>query len=472
MLYRMWRTPALLLLLTACGAVPAAPAPPEWGYHARVDEQVRTLVLDACFAGQPPERLIPGEPRGRALVERVERVRDGTASVLTPGEDGLWLAGAAPGDCVRFTFDLAALTEATGGRGGALGLDPHRYTAPTLWLWRPATLTRSTNVPIRFELPPGVEVSAPWRRVGPHTWRLDWAAFKFWSRVAIGRFPVRKVPLATGDVMEVASIGPSVRAGDDAVDAWARDAGEGAMRIYGHLPAPRIQFLAVAGPGEGVGLGTSWRGGVGVSILVGRDTGAEGLRRDWTAAHEVLHLGMPHVQRPDAWFYEGVVTYYTYVARARIGRISEQEAWAALHDGFGRGAATGTDRTLREESRDMHRTYAYWRVYWGGAAWALLADVALRRRGRSLDEVMRHWANCCRDRGEPEQADALLRRADDWLGEALLRPLADRWLGTAAFPALEEVYEALGVRPTGRSSVELIDEAPEAGLRSAIMRGE
>jgi hypothetical protein len=47
------------------------------------------------------------------------------------------------------------------------------------------------------------------------------------------------------------------------------------------------------------------------------------LADDWTAVHELLHFSHPPMATSEAWFYEGVVTYLTPVARAflewRIG---------------------------------------------------------------------------------------------------------------------------------------------------------
>ena len=43
---------------------------------------------------------------------------------------------------------------------------------------------------------------------------------------------------------------------------------------------------------------------------------------------------------------------------------------AALAAALGRRHRGATGRTLRAESADMSTTHAYWRVYWGGAAFA------------------------------------------------------------------------------------------------------
>lgn len=456
-------SPLFALLLGCGGAVPAAPGDDLPAYRVRVDPDLRTLSVRVCFEGAPSSFLVPGLRAGRDLLDRA--VAAGRPVPLGP--QGLDLRGLPPGACVDYTVDLRALAAASESRGVGMYLSPTRVTRPGLWLWRPADAS-GLHARLRFELPDDLRVSAPWPVGADGAARLNPDAFANRSRVVFGRFPARSLP-AGGGWLDVAVLGEDIAAGDAAVDAWLTAAGEGVARIYDGLPVPRVQVLLMVVPGAGVHFGTTMRGGgPGVMLLVGQASSPADLADDWTASHELFHLGMPPVQGSDAWFFEGFTTYYTYVAMARAGTLTPRQAWGRLHDGFRRGGGAGTGRTLGAESEAMQRTGAYWRVYWGGAAMALRADRALRQRGRSLDEVMRFWRRWSQEPGAPWKAHALLRRADRHLGDAVLEPLADALLGDADFPDLGPTYAALGLRAQGPRAVRLVP-APASAIRDAIM---
>lgn len=459
--------PLVALLSLACGGQPPpSPADGQPVYRVRVDPGLRTLSVRACFEGAPPAFLVPGLRAGRELLDTA--VAEGRPVPLGP--QGLDLRGLPPGACVDYTVDLQALAEASESRGMSMYLSPTRVTRPGLWLWRSSDAS-GLHARLRFELPDGLRVSSPWPVEADGAARLNPDAFANRSRVVFGPFPARSLPVGGGR-LDVAVLGHPIAAGDAAVDAWLTAAGEGVARIYDGLPVPRVQVLLMVVPGAGVHFGTTMRGGgPGVMLLVGQASAPADLADDWTASHELFHLGMPPVQGPDAWFFEGFTTYYTNVAMARAGTLTPRQAWGRLHDGFRRGRGAGTGRTLGAESEDMHRTGAYWRVYWGGAAMALRADLALRRRGRSLDEVMRFWQRWSQAPGAPWKAHALLRRADQHLGVAVLEPLAESLLRAAEFPDVEAAYEALGLKAQGPRAVRLV-AGPASAIRGAIMGEE
>src|SRR5690606_12278885 len=120
-------------------------------------------------------------------------------------------------------------------------------------------------------------------------------------------------------------------------------------------------------------------------------------------------------------------------------------------------------------SRDMHETHGYQRVYWSGAALALLADVGLRLgpEGRSLDAAMRHLHSCCAATPHVWQADAVLRELDSWAGAPVFTALADRWLPRAEFPQLAALYRKLGLDVID-GEVKIREAAPAAAVRRAI----
>jgi predicted metalloprotease with PDZ domain len=162
-----------------------------------------------------------------------------------------------------------------------------------------------------------------------------------------------------------------------------------------------------------------------------------------------------------AWLTEGIATYYETILRARAGWVSAEVASRQLDGGFVRGERGGTGRTLRDESEDRHRTGAYDRVYWAGAAIALLVDVALRAEGSSLDEALaRAWPS-----HEETLTDVELLLALDGGTPGTATRIASPWLSTSTFPDLSPAYRALGV---ARTDAGLTLDDTGAALRTAL----
>ena len=211
-------------------------------------------------------------------------------------------------------------------------------------------------------------------------------------------------------------------------------------------------------------------GGPAVQLLISGSAEDDAFPGEWVAIHEFLHHAMPFVQRDDAWLSEGFVTYYTEVLLARMGFQSERESWQALLAGFGRGQRGGTGQSLAEESRQMHVNHAYQRVYWGGAAIALLADVTLREAGGSLDDAMRALQRCCAATLRIWPSGQILQALDDSgasHGYPSLTALSGPILRSADFPDLTPIYRKLGVSMVNGEPT-LDESAPIAPLRRAI----
>ena len=76
-----------------------------------------------------------------------------------------------------------------------------------------------------------------------------------------------------------------------------------------------------------------------VEFFVTAEASAERLRQAWTGYHELAHLLIPYRGWGDAWFSEGLASYYQNLMQARAGVLSENEMWQRLYDGFRRGLA-------------------------------------------------------------------------------------------------------------------------------------
>ena len=400
-----------------------------------------------------------------------------TASVEIDRESGEIATGDARGKCVRYAVDLARMADEVAERpmvrvGGVVATSPH------LWLWRPKQLFQESEVTLTFDLPADMGVSVPWPRVAADgrrpRHRLSSTAFRWASQVVLGDFHALRFT-AAGSEFEVAVMDLPREISDEGLRQWLDVAANTVARLYdGRFPVPHVQVIVVPYPGGGapVYFGMALRGGgPAVQLLVSSEATDAQFPGEWVVIHEFLHHGMPFVQHEDAWLSEGFVTYYTEVLRARAGFQDQRAAWGALLAGFGRGARSGAGQSLAAESRDMHENHAYQRVYWGGAAIALITDVALREAGSSLDVVMRHIQRCCAATQRVWPAEQVLQAMNaksPATGTRLdIEALSGPILRSAGFPDLSAIYRKLGVVVVDGDPT-LDESAPLAKIRRAI----
>src|SRR5690606_21873404 len=122
-----------------------------------------------------------------------------------------------------------------------------------------------------------------------------------------------------------------------------------------------------------------------------------------------------------------------------------EEAWRQLVGGFARGERGATEgRSLAEAAATMPETRAFMHVYWGGTAFALEADVALRRRGSSLDEAIAFGARRWRGSTRVWTSEEVCALWDRPTRGAVLRPLRERYAAHHGFPDIAELLRALG----------------------------
>jgi hypothetical protein len=429
----------------------------------------------ACFDAAAPEVLVPG--LSGAAVPLEPRGWDARGPFpLSVGEGGVLRLPAAGRDaCVAYHLDVGQVL-ASGDRDTAFRVGRDLVLAPDVLLWRPRRVPGDVAAQATFELPAGLAVSAPWPRVAERgdTYSLDASAFAWRGQLALGRFSPETLALAPDSTCEVVLLDAPTRTSAAGRARWLEAAAGAVASVVGAFPREHLQVVIAPTPGGGddpVAFGYVLRGG-GAAVTLLLDGGADDadLADDWVAVHELFHLAMPPIARRDAWLSEGVTMYFTELLRVRAGFITAREGFAALHDGFLRGRAAGTGRTLAAESSDMHETRAYRRVYWAGAAIALEADLAMRRRvGRDLASVLAELRACCARSGRFWSADEVVARLDALAGAAVFSEAATRWLAVAAFPDLGDAYRALGLDPT---SGEPDSDPDHAALRDALMTSE
>lgn len=198
------------------------------------------------------------------------------------------------------------------------------------------------------------------------------------------------------------------------------------------------------------------------------------LKRAWTGYHELAHLLIPYRGWGDAWFSEGLASYYQNILQARAGILTEQEMWQKLYEGYQRGLADKEfgGLELRAVSDNLRQDGGFMRVYWSGAWYFMVADARLRQQSRgrhNLDEALKKLNQCCADRAMsvPDMVSKL-----DQLNRVLLfQPLYDQITVATEVPPFEPIFASMGITIIN-GKVQLQSEGPGAQLRQQIVAGK
>ncbi|MEZ4428619.1 MAG: hypothetical protein R3A51_13135 [Nannocystaceae bacterium] len=446
-----------------------------WHHEVTLDAALTRLDVHLCFQGDAPARLTADFTEA---LEFLAEARDSSGEPLTIDREArtIELTGLGSDACLDYQVDVAALVEdgparQVGRAGDAVLL------AIGLWLWRPVVIPDDVDGTLEFKLAAGHRASTPWPEVAgkPGVYAVPMTTYRWRSQVVIGDLEVQQIDAAGARFSAVVLDRPRALT-DAGLARWISAAAETVALLYGSFPVTEAQIIVIptggGGGGDPVRFGLASRGGGPcATFLIAGDAEDDAFLGEWVAIHEFLHLGMPFVRTHDAWLSEGFVTYYTSVLRTRAGFRGEQEAWDAILDGFRRGRTQATDLTVGEASVQMHDRYAFLRVYWGGAAIALLADVAVRtasKGARSLDGAMRHLHDCCASSPRRWSADETLRELDAWVGATTLQDLARRELERPGFVDLTPALSALGVQDTEAGAV-LSGDPAATDLRQALL---
>ncbi len=461
-------------LLASTATVAGAPR-----YTVAIGEALEHLDVRVCFDGPAPRRLVAGDDRAPGLL-RDARLQGGdhTAELKPRGQALLLPPGSGEPACVQYRVDISGIGKRQWRSNGwrsreAVVLDP------ALWLWVPDKAQDDRHRRIEFVLPPGYDVSAPWRRIGRSGERVLFDVREHMrgrgARMAVGRFHVESIDLPGGQIRY--ALLPGDPAPDQAaMRRWVTAGVHALLEAYGHLPVAEVQLLVVpvASGREPVPWGEVQRGGGdAVHLYIDQRRPIDEFMRDWVLVHELSHLLHPVIVSRDRWLSEGIASYYQNVLRARAGLRSPQWAWDALHAGFERGIrGTPPGRSLAEVSDTMMRDRSFMRVYWSGAAIALLADVELRRRSagaQSLDTALARLADCCLPAERSWTARELMQRLDRLTGTTVFMDLYRRYVDSDEFPDLAGVYADLGLQPMSATTLRFDSTAPAAAICEAIM---
>lgn len=231
---------------------------------------------------------------------------------------------------------------------------------------------------------------------------------------------------------------------------WIDHVADQVSMPYGRFPiaAPRILIIPTQtnpwGDRSPVPFGrVTRRNGETIELYVDTGRPIEDLYADWTATHEFSHLLLPRISWRQKWISEGFASYYQNVLMARAGRYGQEQAIEKLNAGFGRGRGSRPALSPNQAADEGVR-HARYKIYWSGAAIALLADIELRERSRgeeSLDTVLGRFQQCCLPSRQRWTGIELFTKLDSLIEFPVFMPLYREHADTPGFPDTDDALK-------------------------------
>lgn len=463
--------PACIFLVSLYSSVTSAD-PVIHKYTVTVDYTLSQLWVEARFSHAVDSVTARSRDAGRYLADvrdcdSTNGIRMRNRRMMLP-EDGI--------SCLNYTVDLG---RAASDNRQNRTLDPGNVVvSPSTWLWRPELLGK-TELQVRFRLPEGAFVSVPWQALAgaPNTYLLRNSPESADAPAVFGSFDYRELDVP-GSKLRVA-----VLKGDEAINVenifdWLQITANDITLVYGRFPNPYPQVVVIpVGDSRdrndsAVPFGQVIRdGGETVVLYVNQNEPPGAFLGDWTATHEFSHLLLPYVDRRHKWISEGFSQYYQNILMARAGAYDEQHAWQKIHDGLERGRLSRPELSPNEAAEGGVRT-ALMKIYWSGAAVALIADVRLREMSggsESLDKVLDRLQACCLPSDRTWSGEELFARMDSLTEYPIFVALYRRYADTAGFPDTTYVFENLGMTVSDDGKVKLRKHGALRDIRLAIM---
>ena len=439
-----WFTAATML----CFGGSALAASVTHNYTVTVDYSLSRLSIEARFEHPVDSITARSREAGKFLLDvrdcdDDQQIKMRNRRMMLP-EHGI--------SCLNYSVDLQRAAQEN--RNSELLLPGNIIASPIYWLWRPE-LQNGARIEVEFRLPKDVQVSVPWQRLdnSSSTYLLARSPESAYAPAVFGDFDYRELEVP-GAVLRVSILNGVNEMDNDDIASWLSATAHDVSLAYGRFPnpSPQIVVLAVGGDRKNsrsaVPFGRVVRdGGETVELYVDQTQPLEALLADWTATHEFSHLMLPYLDRRQRWISEGFSQYYQNVLLARSGTYDEMYAWQKLYEGYERGRKSRPELSPNEAT-DRDVKGGLMKVYWSGAALALMADVTLRERSageESLDDVLEKFQACCLPSDRVWTGKDLFTKFDSLASVPVFMPLYRRHADTAGFPDTNDVFERLGV---------------------------
>jgi predicted metalloprotease with PDZ domain len=460
----------VLVFLFSGMAVSAEPATHK--YTVSVDYLMSRLWVEARFSRPVNSVIARSRDAGKYLLD-VRSCGDDQQIMLRNQRMMLPEHGIS---CMNYTVNLEQAAKAH--RYGNMLAPENVIVSPSYWMWRPE-LRNGTTIEVTFRLPENVQVSVPWRQLSDdeNLYLLAESPESAYAPVVFGKFDYREIEVP-GAMLRVSLVSGVDEMDNASIVQWINATATDVSLAYGRFPNPSPQVVVIpvgnarSNGWSAVPFGRVIRdGGETIELQVDQTQSLESLLADWTATHEFSHLMLPYIERKHRWISEGFAQYYQNVLLTRSGAYQDLYAWQKIYDGFERGRQSRPELSPNEASADGVRT-ALMKIYWSGAAIALMADVQLRERSagkESLDAILGKFQVCCLPSERAWSGPELFAQFDEFASSPVFMPLYRRFADTAGFPDMREVFARLGLVVTdGKVRVRHLAEL--RAIRKAILK--
>jgi hypothetical protein len=473
-----------VVLATSCGGaaevqksptVPRESAPLEGvlgEYDVRFDHSLGVLSVEARFSASAGGHFFVDRVAD-AYVRDVEAApdRDGARfERVTRNGRAFEARACSVGACrLRYRYELRKAATEVDDVDVASDENGVIEAPPSTWLLAPTAPPResllrfrmTTTEPVKFVTGvfPSRTANGAWDITLDDLWTSPYTAF--------GPMRVHDVPAKDG-VVQLAVAPGALGVTDEQLVRWTSDCATAVAAYFGRFPMQHAAVLLLPANGRWVGGGKTLAGGGGAIFMrLGETARWEHYHSDWVLVHEMTHLAFPTVPAGAQWAEEGLATYVEPFARARVGLLSEEEAWRGLVEGLPNGLPGPGDRGL-------DRTPTWGRTYWGGALFYLLADIEIRDRTQNrmgLEHALRGILAAGGNDAVRWPLKKIFETGDAAVGVPVLTDLHTK-MGVSPHPVdLKALWTSLGVDASGRQ-VKFDPKAPRAEIRRAITYGK
>lgn len=440
-----------------------APARPTFAYWVTPPEAGSWIVgVEARFDGAPSDRLVAAD----GAIGHVSRL-DGERATDVPSRDDGWIVPECRKSCrLRYEVDLGELAAGCRRIDCARRVGDAVIGSAAAWLLLPDPAgDAAIHVDVRGD---ASRFATGLRRDPRGGWAFSASELREASYSAFGA--LRRTPIdVPGAKVDAVLLGPPLAMGDPSALSWVKDAASCVAGLYGRFPVDATVFVVpVQGADEVVFGRVMSLAGASVALLFGSETQAKSEHDNWVVVHELSHLGMVSFVGEGHWLEEGLATYYEPILRERAGWMTERQLWEHFVREMPRGVPRAGEPPNIEERDDIDSTY------WGGALFALLADMRIRtstKGARSLDDVMRAALSRLGDATHEARVTDFFRTGDEATGTDALQAVDASFAVQGEAPDLEATWRSLGVEPLADGSVVLHDDAPLATIRRGIALG-
>ncbi len=461
----------LIALVCLLCSTSASAEPVTHHYTVSIDYSMSRLWVEARFSHPIDSVIARSHDAGKFLIDvrgcsDDQQIRMRNLRMMLPAH-GI--------GCMNYTVDLKRAAQEH--PYGEMLAPENIIVSPSYWMWRPE-LRNGTTIQVKFRLPENVQVSVPWRQLPEDgsVYLLSQSPESAFAPAVFGNFDYRELEVP-GATLRVSLLKGVEEMDNESIVQWINATATDVSLAYGRFPNPSPQVVVIpVGNGHSnersaVPFGRVIRdGGETVELQVDQTQPLEALLADWTATHEFSHLMLPYVDRKYRWISEGFAQYYQNVLLTRSGAYDALYAWQKIYDGFERGRQSRPELSPNEATDGGVRS-GLMKVYWSGAAIALMADVQLRERSggnESLDIVLGRLQECCLPSDRTWSGPELFAQLDELASSPVFTPLYRRFADTAGFPDTSDLFERLGLGVSG-GKVHIRFFAELRAIRKAIL---